>query len=132
MIKKASVETHTVLKAAQSYKSLYEHTSKNISTTKHFHGQLQDIASTLVRQIHEDIINHHVRKHENMKRKPKAKNGAYAMMRTKIKQYRTRNLGFSTRFRLEIAERLNKISEDFTMQKKWQLGMTMLVVFICG
>ena len=59
MIKKASVETHTVLKAAQSYKTLYEHTSKNIST-KHFHGQLQDIASTLVRQIHEDIINHHV------------------------------------------------------------------------
>ena len=41
-------------------------------------------------------------------------------------------LALSTKFRLEIAERLNKIAEDFTMQKKWQLAMTMLVVFICG
>eukprot|EP00944_MAST-04C_sp_MAST-4C-sp1_P000645 g645.t1 len=136
MIKKASVETHTVLKAAQSYKSLYEHTSKNISTTKHFHGQLQDIASTLVRQIHEDIINHHVQQtREYEKAKSKANTIALhnAMNEDENQAAAEREiLALSTKFRLEIAERLNKIAEDFTMQKKWQLAMTMLVVFICG
>ena len=136
MIQKASVETHKVLKAAQSYRSLYEHTSKNISTVKHFHGQLHDIASTLVRQMHEDIIDHHVKQSREFKKNQASKNAKpernVAIEDENQAATEGEIFALSTRFRLEIAERLNKIAEDFTMQKKWQLGMTMLVVFICG
>ncbi len=135
MITKASRETHKVVQSAKSYKALYEHTSNKISKAEHFHGQLHDVASAFCRHMHEEIVDHHiaeVKAHEEAKITDVDKSGEEEVIEASVVEKEKLILELSTKVRLEIAQKLEKISDDFTMQKKWQLGMTMLVIFICG
>eukprot|EP00943_MAST-04B_sp_MAST-4B-sp1_P000989 g989.t1 len=132
MINKASRETHNVVQSAKSYKALYEHTSKNISKAEHFHGQLHDVVSAFSRHIHEKVVDHHVAEAKKHEAKLIEIDKGNKEEEASVEENDKNILELSTKVRVEIAQKLEKISDDFTMQKKWQLGMTMLVIFICG
>jgi hypothetical protein len=154
LINRAKTEVAAVLKNATNYKELYGHTTGKIAKENHYHAHLADVSSALHRSLHVALVDHHEEtvtvgnaggdsdstgdeknnqtSDVDKSKEPKAK--AMESLKStleKITAVDAEEESLSVALRLQIADRLSKIADDFSSQKHWQFGMTVLVIFIC-